>query len=133
MRLEAAVLDTSALLAILGVLPIEPPDVASALAADASLVDVVAVLRSFHDGRTSDVLGDLAILGPMVARWVPTHRLAGTLAELAVDHADEVVADLAAVAAAKTLNLPLVTGQPDLVNLDPDVATVVLRRTPPST
>ena len=57
----------------------------------------------------------------MVFEWVPAHRVAGTLADLATRHPDELVSDLAAIAAAKVTGLPLVTGQPGLVGLDPDV------------
>jgi hypothetical protein len=49
--------------------------------------------------------------GPMVTEWVYAHQIAGTLAELAVTHPDQFIADLAAVAAAKVTRLPLVTGQ----------------------
>jgi hypothetical protein len=65
------------------------------------------------------------------SEWVPTHRIVGTTAELAVAHPDELVADLAAVATAKVLRLPLVTGQPDLVGLDADLAVVLLPRRSP--
>ncbi len=128
MRLDFAVADTSALLAIVGVLPIEPPDVDFLYAADASLIEAIAVLRSFHEGRLTDIRGDLAVIGPMVSEWVGGHRFAGTLAELAVAHPEEIITDLAAIAAAKVTRLPLVTGQPGLAGLDPDVAVVLLPR-----
>ncbi len=128
MRLDMAVADTSALLSLVGVLPLEPLDVDMIYAPDVALVETVAVLRSFHDGRLTDIYGDLAAIGPMVTEWVSAHQLAGTLAELAVAHPDQLVSDLAAVAAAKVTRLPLITGQPDLAGLDPDVAVVVLRR-----
>lgn len=128
MRLDAAVADTSALLSLVGVLPLEPLEVEAIYSPDVSLVEAIAVLRSFHEGRLTDIYGDLAAIGPMVTVWVNAHQLAGTLAELAVAHPDELVSDLAAVAAAKVTGLPLVTGQPDLAGLDPDVAVVVLRR-----
>jgi hypothetical protein len=128
MRLDVAVADTSALLSLVGVLPLEPLDVEAIYAPDVSLVEAIAVLRSFHEGRLTDIYGDLAAIGPMVTVWVNAHQLAGTLAELAVAHPDGLVSDLAAVAAAKVTGLPLVTGQPDLAGLDPDVAVVVLRR-----
>ena len=128
MRIDTAVADTSALLSLVGVLPLEPLDVEAIYAPDVALVEVIAVLRSFHEGRLTDIYGDLAAIGPMVTQWVNAHQLAGTLAELAVAHPDELVSDLAAVAAAKVTGLPLVTGQPDLAGLDPDVAVVVLRR-----
>ena len=86
-------------------------------------------MRSFHEGRLTDIQGDLALIGPMVSEWVGGHRVAGTLAKLAVAHSEELVTDLAAVAAAKVTRLPLVTGQPGLAGLDADVAVVVLRRT----
>jgi hypothetical protein len=129
MRLDFAVADTSALLAIVGVLPIEPPNVGFLYAVDASLIEAIAVLRSFHEGRLTDIRGDLAVIGPMISEWVGGHRFAGTLAELAVAHPDEVITDLAAIAAAKVTHLPLVTGQPALAGLDPDVAAVLLPRT----
>jgi hypothetical protein len=128
MRLDFAVADTSALLAIVGVLPIEPPNVGFLYAVDASLIEAIAVLRSFHEGRLTDIRGDLAVIGPMISEWVGGHRFAGTLAELAVAHPDEVVTGLAAIAAAKVTRLPLVTGQPGLAGLDPDVAVVLLPR-----
>jgi hypothetical protein len=128
MKLDSAVVDTSALLAIVGVLPIEPPDVAQLYAPESSLVESIAVLRSFHEGRLTDILGDLALMGPIVSQWIGAHRTAGTIAELAVRHPDELVTDLAAVAAAKVLRLPLVTGIADLAGLDADVATIVLPR-----
>ena len=115
-------------MSLVGVLPLEPLDVEAIYAPDVALVEVIAVLRSFHEGRLTDIYGDLAAIGPMVTEWVNAHQLAGTLAELAVAHPDELVSDLAAVAAAKVTGLPLVTGQPDLAGLDPDVAVVVLRR-----
>lgn len=132
MRLDIAVCDTSALLAIVGVLPLQPPEVDIIYAPDAALLEVIAVLRSFHEGRLVDVQGDLALIGPMVSEWVGTHRIAGTLAELSALHPDELIADLAAVSAAKVTRLPLVTGQPGLAGLDPDVAVVLLPRAKPS-
>jgi hypothetical protein len=128
MRLDAAVLDTSALLALVGVLPVEAPDVGAMVAPDASLVEIITVLRSFHDGRGTDVLGDLTLIGAMVGEWIPTHRVAGSLADLVVSHPDELACDLAAMAAARSVGLPLVTGLPELARVDPAVAVVVLPR-----
>jgi hypothetical protein len=130
MRLDSAVVDTSALLAIVGVLPIDAPDVVQMYAAESSLVEAIAVLRSFHEGRLVDMLGDLALIGPLVDQWVGANRTAGTIAELAVRHPDELVTDLAAIAAATVLRLPLVTGFPHLAGLEADIATVVLPRRP---
>ncbi len=132
MRLDLAVADTSALLAMVGVLPIEPPDVSFVYAPDVALVETIAVLRSFHDGRLVDVNGDLALIGPMVAEWVGAHTIAGTLAELAVDQPDEIIADLASVATAKATGLPLVTGLPHLADLDRRITVVVLAHRRPS-
>ncbi len=128
MRLDVAVADTSALLSLVGVLPLEPIDVTTIFAADVSLIETIAVLRAFHEGRIADILGDLAVIGPMVTEWAFAHQFAGTLAELVVAHPEQLIAALAAVAAAKVLQLPLVTGQPDLAGLDSDVAVVLLRR-----
>lgn len=127
-HLDIAVADTTALLALVGVLPIEAPEVGMLYAPDAALLEAVAVLRAFHEGRTSELLGDLALIGAVVVEWLPTHRFAATLAELAVAHPGELVADLAAVGAAKVQRLPLITGQRDLAGLDPDVAVVLLPR-----
>ena len=44
MRLDYAVADTSALLAIVGVLPIDAPDVGVLYSPDVSLVECIAVL-----------------------------------------------------------------------------------------
>ena len=93
---------------------------------DASLVEAIAVLRSFHATRLVDIRGDLAVIGPMVSEWVGGNRIAGTLAELAVTHPGEIITDLAALAAAKVTRLPLITGQPGLAGLDPAVTVVVL-------
>jgi len=128
-RLDIGVGDTSALLAFVGVLPIQAPEVEFLYAPESSLVEAIAVLRSFHDGRIADIQGDLALIGPMVAEWVGSTRVAGTLAELAVEHPDEIITDLAAVATAKAVGLPLITGQPGLAGIDLDVAVVVLPRT----
>jgi hypothetical protein len=65
MRLDLAFADTSALLSLVAVLPLEPLDIASINATDVSLIEVVAVLRDFHDGRGSDILG----ASPGSARW----------------------------------------------------------------
>ena len=126
MRLDFALADTSALLAIVGVLPIEAPEVDVLYATDSSLVEAIAVLRSFHDGRLVDILGDLAVIGPMVSEWVAGNRIAGTLAELAVAHPGELITDLAAVASARVTRLPLITGQSGLAGLDPSVTVIVL-------
>ena len=45
MRLDGAVADTGALLAIVGVLPIESPEVGMLYATDSSLDEAIAVLR----------------------------------------------------------------------------------------
>jgi hypothetical protein len=124
----AVVADASALLAIVSALPLEPPEVRSLLAPDSALTDVVAVLRSFHEGRVQDVLGDLAAIGVHVDRWLPTFRFATSVAELALEHPEQIVGDLVAVAAARELELPLLTGQPDLAGLAPD--TMLLDRRP---
>ena len=128
MHLDAAVADTSALLAIVGAMPLEPPDADALWAPDGALLEAVAVLRSFHDGRTPDVLGDLAVIGPMVSEWISAHVALTPLVDLAIAHPDQLIVDLTALAVAKVTHLPLVTGQPDLVGLDPDVAVVVLPR-----
>ncbi len=114
------VADASALLASVGALPLEAPEATSVLAPDGVLGDVVAVLRSFHAGRPADVLGDLAVLGLRVHLWLPTFRVATTVATLALDHPDEMVGDLLAVAMAQDLGATLVTGLPHLAALAPD-------------
>ena len=120
--------DASALLAIVSALPVEPPEVRSVFAPDSALTDVIAVLRSFHGGRPSDVLGDVAVIGIHVHQWLPTFRFATTLAGLALDHPDESVSDLVAIATARALDLPLVTGLAHLATLDPGAEVIVLPR-----
>jgi len=124
------VADASALLSIVSALPLQPPELGSVLAPDAALSDVVAVLRSFHAGRPSDVLGDLAVIGIRVHQWLPTFRFAASLADLALDHPEEAVSDLVAVATARALDLPLLTGLPHLAALDPEADVIVLPRRP---
>jgi hypothetical protein len=77
-------------------------------------------------GRAHDVLGDLAAIGVQVNRWLPTFRFAASVADLALDHPDQFVGDLVAVAMATELGLPLVTGQADLAELTPE--TIILPR-----
>lgn len=121
------VADASALLASVGALPLEAPEAPSVLAPDGVLSDVVAVLRTFHVGRPADVLGDLAVLGLRVHLWLPTFRVATTVATLALDHPDEMVGDLLAVAAARDLDATLITGLPRLAALVPDAIVLAHR------
>jgi hypothetical protein len=123
----AYVVDASALLAMVGVLPLEPPAAQDVLAPDGALVDVVAVLRSFHEGRPSDVLGDLAIIGTQVRQWLPTFRFAAAVADLAISHPEQLVGDLVAVAAARELDQTFVTGQPGLARLHDDTQVLARR------
>lgn len=124
------VADASALLSIVSALPLEPLELGSVLAPDAALSDVVAVLRRFHAGRPSDVLGDLAVIGIRVHQWLPTFRFAASLADIALDHPEEAVSDLVAVATARSLDLPLLTGLPHLAALVPEGEVIVLPRRP---
>lgn len=121
------VADTSALLASCGALPLEPPSSTSLLAPDDAIVDVLSILRALHAGREADVLGDLAVIGLRVRTWLPTFRVATTVATLALDHPDEPVGDLLAVAMARDLGATLVTGRARLALLEPD-AIVLPRR-----
>jgi hypothetical protein len=121
------VADASALLASVGALPLEPPTSTTLLAPDGALVDVLSVLRAIHVGRHTDVLGDLAVLGLRVRSWLPTFRVATSLATLALDHPDEPLSDLLAVAMARDLGATLVTGHARLALLEPD-AIVLARR-----
>jgi hypothetical protein len=130
--LDRAIADTTALLAFTGALPFEPPPPTDTLLAlDASLVDLIDVLCAFHEGRRADVFGDLACIGPMVDRWLPANQLATAVTELLLAHPTEAATDLAALAAAQTLDMPLLTVQSHLADLAPDADVVVLPRRQP--
>jgi hypothetical protein len=128
-RIDQAVADTSALLALVGVVPLEAPDVETLLAPDAALVEALAVLRAHHEGRPTDVVGDLAIVGLHVHEWLTVHDVATELAALTLAHADELVGDLLGLAIARQTELPLVTGLAHLALLERDTTVVVLPRT----
>lgn len=128
--LGAAVLDLSALAALVGVVPLEPPDVANAIAPDCLFVDLADVLRTFHEHRAADVHGDLVLVGAAVSEWVPTFRYLATLTDLVCRRSDLAAGEAAAVALASAAHLPLVTGDAQLVGADPEVAVLVLARVP---
>lgn len=127
-RLGAAVLDLSALAALVGVVPLAPPEVDTPIAPDIALVDLADLLRVFHDQRPADVHGDLVLVGAAVSEWVPASRYLATLTDLACTRSDLPIADVAALALARTAHLPLVTGLADLAGADPEVAVMVLPR-----
>jgi hypothetical protein len=127
-RLGAAVLDLSALAALLGVVPCDPPAVDTAIAPDTALVDLADLLRSFHEHRAADVHGDLVLVGAAVSDWVPVSRYLATLTDLACARSDLSIGDAAALALARAAHLPLVTGVADLAGVDPEVAVFVLSR-----
>jgi hypothetical protein len=129
-RLGAAVLDLSALAALVGVVPLAPPEVDTPIAADAALVDLADLLRVFHDQRPADVHGDLVLVGAAVSEWVPASRYLATLTDLACRRSDLPIGDVSALALARTAHLPLVTGLADLAGVDPEVAVMVLPRHP---
>jgi len=131
-RLDQAIADTTALLAFTGAIPFEaPPATDTLLALDACLVDLIDVLCAFHEGRRDDVYGDLACIGPMVNRWLPANGLATAVTELLLAHPDEAATDLASLAAAETLGLPLVTCQRHLATVATSADVVVLARRDP--
>lgn len=128
-HLELAVADTTALLTLTGALPFEgPPVTDTLLALDASLVDLIDVLCAFHEGRRSDVFGDLAYIGPMVNRWLPANQLATAVTELLLAHPHEAATDLASLAAAHELGVPLLTTQSRVAALVPGADVIVLPR-----
>ena len=127
-RLGAAVLDLSALAALVGIVPLAPPEVDSPVAADATLVDLADLLRVYHDQRAADVHGDLVLVGAAVAEWVPAARYLATLTDVACRHSTLPIADIAALALAQSAHLPLVTGLADLAGVEPDVAVMLLPR-----
>jgi len=126
--LSSAVLDLTALAALTGIAPLEPPDVESAIAPDVVLVDMVDLLRTYHDHRPADVHGDLVLLGVSIAEWVPAARYLAALTEMSCAQADLSISDVAALALARTARLPLVTGLAELAGLEPDIAVFVLPR-----
>jgi len=131
-HLDLAVADTTALLASTGALPFEgPPPTDTLLALDATLVDLIDVLCAFHEGRRADVFGDLAYIGPMVNRWLPANQLATAVTELLLTHPHEAATDLASLATAHELGVPLLTTQSHLAALDPGADVIVLPRRDP--
>lgn len=130
-RLDRAVLDLSALAALLGIVPLEPPEVDEAFAADSVLVDLVDLLRSHHDHRTADVHGDAVLVGASVASWMPVSRAVTELVTVSCARSDIDIGDAASLALARAARLPLVTGVAELAGADPDVAVVVLARRQP--
>jgi hypothetical protein len=127
-RIDRAVLDLSALAAWLGIVPLEPPDVGTAVAADATLLDLADLLRTYHNHRVVDVNSDLLAVSLVVDRWEVISRYATELVGMACRHSELGIADLASLAVAKANKLPLITGVADLAGVDPDIAVVVLPR-----
>ena len=131
-HLDQAVADTTALLAFTGALPhAAPPPTDTLLALDATLVDLIDVLCAFHEHRRADVLGDLACIGPMVDRWLPANRMATAVTEMLLAHPGEHAVDLATLATARELDLPVITARPHLARLAPDATVIVLDRPDP--
>lgn len=127
-RLTAAVLDLSALAAMVGIGPLEAPQVDSAIAPDSALADLADLLRTYHDHRPADVHGDLVLVGAFMADWVPVRTYLASLTDLACARSDLSIGDIAAVALARAARLPLVTGIADLAGVDPAVSVLVLAR-----
>ena len=127
-RFSSAVLDLTALAALTGVAPLEPPEVESAIAPDVVLVDVVDLLRTYHDHRPADVHGDLVLLGASIAEWVPASRYLAALTEMSCAQRELSVSDVAALALARTARLPLITGLAELAGLETDIAVFLLPR-----
>lgn len=127
-RFSSAVLDLTALAALTGVAPLDPPEVESAIAPDVVLVDVVDLLRTYHDHRPADVHGDLVLLGASIAEWVPASRYLAALTEMSCAQGELPISDVAALALARTARLPLITGLAELAGIEPDVAVFVLPR-----
>ena len=91
-------------------------------------VDLIDVLCAFHEGRRAAVFGDLAYIGPMVNRWLPANQLATAVTELLLAHPNEAATDLASLATAHELGVPLLTTQSHLAALDPGADVIVLPR-----
>lgn len=132
MRIDRAVLDLSALAAWLGIVPLEPPDVETAIAADATLLDLTDLLRTYHEHRSNDVQSDLLAISLVVDRWETISRYATELVDMACRRSELGITDLASLAVAKANKLPLITGVAELAGADADIAVVVLPRTPPT-
>lgn len=128
MRVDRAVLDLSAIAAWIGIVPLEPPDVDAAVAADATLLDLVDLLRTYHDHRPTEVHADLLAVSMVVDRWETVSHFATSLIDTACRHSDLGIADLASLGLAKAAKLPLITGVADLAGADPDIAVIVLAR-----
>lgn len=127
-RFSSAVLDLSALAALTGVAPLDPPEVEAAIAPDVVLVDVVDLLRTYHEHRPADVHGDLVLLGASIAEWIPASRYLAALTEMSCAQGELSISDVASLALARTARLPLVTGLAELAGVEPDIAVFVLPR-----
>jgi hypothetical protein len=130
-HIDRAVLDLSALAALLGIVPLEAPDVSTAVAADATLLDLADLLRTYHEHRSVDVQADLLAVSLVVDRWETISRYATQLVDMSCRHSDLSIVDLASLAVAKANKLPLVTGVAELAGADPDIAVIVLPRRRP--
>ena len=130
MRVERAVLDLSALAAFLGLIPLDPPEVDTAIGLDATLLDLVELLRTYHDGRAHDVYGDVVSVSLLVDRWEPVTSLLSSIVDMTCRHPDLPIADAAVLALALATKLPIITGLAELVGADPNVAVLVLARRP---
>ena len=128
MRIDRAVLDLSALASWLGIVPLEPPDVGTAIAADATLLDLTDLLRAYHEHRAVDVQADLLAISFVVDRWEPISRYATDLVDFSCRHSALGIADAASLSVAKATRLPLITGVAELAGADPDIAVIVLPR-----
>ena len=128
MRVDRAVLDLSALAAWIGIVPLEPPEVDSAIAPDATLIDLVDLLRTYHDHRPTEVHADLLAVSMVVDRWETVTHFATSFVDMACRHSEVGIADLACLGLAKAAKLPLITGVAELAGLDPDIAVIVLPR-----
>lgn len=91
----------------------------TAIAADATVLDLVDLIRAFHDQRTIDAQGDLVAVSLVVDRWETISRYATELVEISRRHSERGIVDLACLAVAKANKLPLVTGVADLAGIDP--------------
>lgn len=111
---DSAVADAGGLLALAGLLQGQPPEVDEILALDATSLLVAEYLALRHEGLPLRARRDFGLVLHTVAEWFPVRALA---VDAALGAGDTVEIDSSAsLALAESLQLPLVTKNPDLTS-----------------
>lgn len=112
--MPTAVADAGGWLVLAGLLKGKTHDVDEVLVLDATSLLVAEYLAVRHDGAPDRARAEFALAMRVVAEWFPVRAVAIDAA-LAAGANDDVDA-LAALALAESLNVPLVTKNPDLTS-----------------